>query len=128
MNKWTPEPWVWVKTPTTDGFGGRYEQLTLRGNGGAVCVAYGYGAHSTSENIEISEGDQARIVACVNGCKGINPEAVPGLLAACKAARTTIECTLDDKEARGDAVNWEAANRIMETLRAAIADAERGAS
>jgi hypothetical protein len=26
------------------------------------------------------------IVACVNACEGINPEAVPDLLAACKAA------------------------------------------
>jgi len=29
----------------------------------------------------------ARIVACVNGCEGINPEAVPELLAVCKALR-----------------------------------------
>ena len=30
-----------------------------------------------------SKANAARIVACVNACEGINPEAVPGLLKAC---------------------------------------------
>ncbi len=29
--------------------------------------------------------DYRRAIPCVNACAGINPEAVPGLLAACKA-------------------------------------------
>lgn len=32
-----------------------------------------------------AEANMERIVACVNACAGINPEAVPMLLAACKA-------------------------------------------
>jgi hypothetical protein len=34
---------------------------------------------------ELRGADSARAVACVNACKGINPEAVPELLAACEA-------------------------------------------
>lgn len=33
---------------------------------------------------EEAEDNAARIVACVNGCEGINPEAVKDLLAACE--------------------------------------------
>ena len=33
---------------------------------------------------EEHEANARRIVACVNACEGINPEAVPDLLAACE--------------------------------------------
>lgn len=38
-----------------------------------------------------------RIVACVNGCQGINPAAVPDLLSACKDVVNT-EDMLDESE------------------------------
>lgn len=51
--------------------------------------------------------DVERIVACVNACAGINPEAVPDLLAACKVAlglhehgRIKIEYHQADKQIR----------------------------
>lgn len=37
---------------------------------------------------ETKEADAKRLVACWNACEGINPDAVPDLLEACKA----IEC------------------------------------
>lgn len=44
----------------------------------------------TPEPLAVKESDVAvssahRAVACVNACRGINPEAVPALLQACKA-------------------------------------------
>lgn len=35
-----------------------------------------------------ADANAQRIVACVNGCEDINPEAVPDLLAACRAVRS----------------------------------------
>ena len=37
------------------------------------------------------KANAARIVACVNGCAGLNPAAVPGLLAACCEALSLVE-------------------------------------
>lgn len=39
--------------------------------------------HGGSEDPEV-QANARRIVACVNACEGINPKAVPDLLAACK--------------------------------------------
>ena len=36
---------------------------------------------------EAKRANARRIVACVNACAGLNPEAVPDLLAACEAVR-----------------------------------------
>ncbi len=52
-------------------------------------IAYKHGTH-TGDGWEIDQqkcADFKRIVACVNGCEGVNPEAGKDLLAACKAAR-----------------------------------------
>ena len=35
------------------------------------------------------------VLACVNACAGINPEAVPALLEACKAAYNADACDVD---------------------------------
>lgn len=37
-----------------------------------------------------NEANAARIVACVNNCEGINPEAVPEMLAALKACEKAL--------------------------------------
>ena len=37
-----------------------------------------------------NEANASRIVACVNGCEGLNPEAVKGLLEACQDTFTWI--------------------------------------
>lgn len=46
-------------------------------SGEIVCVAHG----ATKQE---AEANAARIVACVNACEGINPEAVPMLVEACR--------------------------------------------
>ena len=50
------------------------------------------------------------IVACVNACKGVNPEAVPDLLAALEACLPVLD---------NPAMHWE-----LKTARAAIAKAK----
>jgi len=41
-------------------------------------------------------GNAARIVACVNACEGINPEAVPDLLEALRRIVETCNVRIDD--------------------------------
>lgn len=68
------------------------------------------------------ERDAARIVACVNACAGMNPEAVPDLLAALKMALPWLE----DADRPGNqqiTVLWAA----LSATRAALAKAERDA-
>lgn len=42
------------------------------------------------ERISLTEANAERIVACVNACEGIDPEAVPRMLAALKLAQNGI--------------------------------------
>ena len=63
----------------------------------------------------LTRANARRIVACVNACEGINPEAVPDLLQACKAA---LAYMIDDKASD---VSGE---RALSAIRAAIAKAE----
>ena len=78
----TPEPWTAIIEA---------QALTLEpaniyaDTGGRAHVAeVTCGTRNTRRGIGRPETDANanRIVACVNGCKGINPEAVPGLVAA----------------------------------------------
>lgn len=64
--KHTPEPWHWEY----DKFG-NYRAIV--GDGHVLCEAMQYDSESPSINISVP--DSARIVACVNGCAGLNPEA-----------------------------------------------------
>lgn len=74
--KWTPEPWR-----LSD------EHPTIIKAGGDVMVASacGYTGSGYFPDDETAPHNAARIVACVNGCAGLNPEAVGDLLAAAKA-------------------------------------------
>ena len=47
-----------------------------------------------------SAGSVARVLACVNGCEGINPDAVPELLEAAEMAEGWILGQCDDDVAR----------------------------
>lgn len=67
MSKHTPEPWEAFLTT------GR---IWPKGLGPYICsVRY-------NPRTKIAEANTAHIVACVNGCAGINPAAVPDLLEA----------------------------------------------
>ena len=70
--KHTPEPWgVWLNPD-----GGNLEMIT--DDGLARHIVYVVG------NTHEAKANGRRIVACVNACAGINPEAVPNLLEAAK--------------------------------------------
>jgi hypothetical protein len=97
MSKHTPEPWA----------EDQHNRAFIATGGYVTCV-----------HRFISDEDYARAVACVNGCKGIDPAAVPDLLAACKAA-------LADRFGSDDpCVDLDP---ITNQLRDAIAKAEGGA-
>ena len=49
--------------------------MIVRSNGRIIARVYG-------QSTETEEANARRIVACVNACEGINPEAVPDLLEA----------------------------------------------
>ena len=75
--KHRPEPWMF------DGF-----QRIRAVNGkqdGTEDIAHIYSSWSASRYDAGDYANAHRIVACVNGCAGINPEAVKDLLAACEA-------------------------------------------
>lgn len=89
MSKHTPEPWT---------AGDR----TIYGSGGDTRMTVAHTNCAGSLTMEEDRANAARIVACVNGCAGINPDAVPDLLkalediaqgtygAACGIARAAI--------------------------------------
>ena len=77
-SKHTPGPWEGIEgTPI----------ITKQWNGRSISLANVQRPAWHEDHNKASEeagANAARIVACVNGCDGINPEAVKYLLAACK--------------------------------------------
>ncbi len=62
------------------------------------------------------EDDAVRAVACVNACAGINPEAVPDVLEALRAARNWFEAS--------KTTPFVGTMETIEAIRAALAKAE----
>ena len=85
MRNHTPEPWGFTDHgQNIDGD----DWYSI--NRGSIDIAY----ERWSQNDEPTRRANAlRIVACVNACEGINPEAVPELLKACKIGLGYIEAT-----------------------------------
>jgi len=74
--KHTPGPWTWENQQATvwaDDFGLQ------------VCGCMSRPGVGMQHDMEVNRANARRIVACVNGCEGINPDAAPGLLAALEA-------------------------------------------
>lgn len=87
--KHTPEPWEWFSNP--------HEEVAIAAvDGGCTIALLGCKELDPDCAKEVNEADAARIVDCVNSCKGINPEAVPDLLEALKAVMPLIPGHLDD--------------------------------
>lgn len=97
--KHTPEPWVF----TADGGTHREE------NDGITEDTF----------YQVPPEDYARAVACVNACTGINPEAVPNLLAALIAILGWRETDLPEGDRAVRAIEF-----IEQVVRAAIAKTE----
>lgn len=66
--KHTPEPWI------------NHDSMIDDAEGRTVATTNGFGRPQGTDS-----ANAARIVACVNGCEGINPEAVHELVAAVDA-------------------------------------------
>ena len=83
MPKHTPEPW-WIDD---DGF------VAAGGGDSYTTVADTHNTYDLNK-----DANAARIVACVNACEGINPDAVSDLLAALVA----VNALLNDPSAEPD--------------------------
>jgi len=81
MPKHTPEPWMLHRDNhmgLTYPMGEEVSHRIIWGDGRDVAYLP---PHSDGDN---GNANAARIVACVNACKGLNPDAIPELLEAAK--------------------------------------------
>ncbi len=130
-NRHTPEPWtigtgshvcgMWssmIRIESAEDFHNNGHDYA---DGGST-RSYTNVVCGTSGHSETALANMCRIVACVNGCAGINPEAVPELVRACKAALATIAPHVENDDAMG----WGVAAESL--LRAALAKAKGGAA
>lgn len=114
--KHTPGKWQLTEQDADDKRTCRLVFLAGSGAGKSFGNFQGWSGDGVTTREE-DAANASRIVACVNACEGINPEAVPGLLKALQrlAKRFPTEpiCGIDAEE-------WNAAQQA----RAAIAKAE----
>lgn len=107
-------------TPVT-GQGAHHRDIYLRVGGRREDGTWPAIAKCCSSNIGarvVVEGNGNRLAACWNACLGINPEAVPDLLAALRHCDRLAGC-------QGNAEDiWLALGEIRTIARAAIAKAE----
>ena len=75
----TPEPWT-----------GDEASIAGPGEWNPIC-------HASYEDSDSTPHDMRRIVACVNACQGINPEAVPELLGLAKGYRVLMAKVISEK-------------------------------
>ena len=125
MSEHTPEPWH--ACSAHDGKCPCNGVLAIDGTSIASFFATDdrsvYGVTEQCAGFEEGHANRHRAVSCVNACAGINPEAVPDLLAVCKAI---TEGDGSDPE-MGHTDEWteaEAFRRFQSLARAAIAKAQ----
>jgi hypothetical protein len=121
--KHTPEPWI--AEPYRVGPGGS----TGCGIVSTPRPGHGFGVFRAPRfaRREQWEADSARATACVNACKGINPEAVPDLLRAVKIAEKSLDGQWRLVYEFRDMDRDEAIGALRGMFVAAIAKAEGGA-
>lgn len=136
--KHTPEPWGLhpayhpnkENTPNAGFFGPKrgapgwnYWNCTISSGDKIVaeCAGWdeGLGGFPKPNNPEEVAANARRIIACVNGCAGINPEAVPDLLAALDETLEEMESLMAER-----AIPYQGGINIAERARAAIAKAK----
>ena len=112
-SKHTPGPWRAIGCRPT------VAKICAGGNNGLVADVSAYWFDTGQ-----AEANADRIVACVNACEGINPDAVPGLLAALMELEEAASCLEADVDSAG--TNHDRAKIVRFACieaRAAIADA-----
>lgn len=108
MNKHSPEPW---KLEFCDGW------YIVAEDGVAICDVGD--VHPAESDLEKWQETGNRIVACVNGCAGIDkPEVVPEIVSALEAAWVQIEEYLDGNNQTNEDAN---ASVIIEQIRSVLA-------
>jgi len=120
MTQHTAEPW-YVADKDTQPHG--YE-LDLEGLWGTFVYSEHVGlspALAHGESRVAATANANHIVACVNACEGINPEAVSDLLAACKAAYKYLDTGDGNHDRGGRPVD---VCGLHQTLKVAIVKAE----
>jgi hypothetical protein len=82
----TPEPWIVAEMDLP------FNRLSIRTSGGyGEIVSFPDWGFNTAANAD-------RIVACVNACKGINPEAMPDLLKALQGTLAALNVAFSAEE------------------------------
>ena len=95
-------------------------------HGRSICSTGGYQNNAEDvRNVRAeNEANAARIVACVNACEGINPEAVPDMLAALEGTVDCLEYIQRlEKETIAPILGWGVRASWIHAARAAIAKA-----
>lgn len=139
MCKHTPEPWECEPHSHGSGPGTKYDWTILGGTyldyheddeqpddptiePSKVSTVVAKALGNATSGV-ITEANARRIVACVNACQGLNPEAVPDLLAACKALPDFDTDNADACDYKDNASKFATAMRLA---RAAITKAKGG--
>lgn len=79
----TPEPWFF--NPHRSSITQQDPTEAPDSSKKLICLLY------QGNGIKYEDADAKRIVACINACAGLNPEAVPELVAACTAQHEAID-------------------------------------
>lgn len=129
MSKHTPEPWEAEISYNQAAIGivtasGRANTIGQRPNADqrwtiAVlnCAGVFVGDRLKYSSTDEQRANRDRIVACVNACAGINPEAVPSLLKACEALIADYNECISASEFGDGPI----AEQLLETLKAELA-------
>ena len=114
--KHTEGPWL-ISKPRHPGKDQENDRLIHTKDGRHVAETFQYQNHSSPSGPSIPNAQ--RIVACVNACEGINPEAVPDLLEALTRLVERINHNTDPLHTLPPALY----NKYINQARAAIAKA-----
>lgn len=109
MTNHTPEPWKdvgFIGAPASSASSGYLLIGNTRDRGD-----HGDG---TGCDRQTADANRARIVACVNACAGINPAAVPDLMAVAKSTVLVLDSV------QGDLVAFEDSEDLQRPLLAAL--------
>jgi hypothetical protein len=114
------EPWRIEKPVKVFYPEGVHENSTIDDAWDALLIVDFYGDEVCSVHGDVDNTKKAeRILACVNACAGINPEAVPALLNFAKKSLEAAKSLLGDKSCQGDsaeAQQWvDYITRLIET-------------
>lgn len=79
MSAHTPGPWRWLPNMTR-----------LVSDDGAGVLSPWWDSETEEDGVAISDSDARRIVACVNACEGLNPEAIPGAVEVLRLCAASV--------------------------------------